>query len=134
MAQMKYYFSRLGEIFAAIISYMFFHEVGHFLFATALGLDPSFVVTEQSGIAGFTMAAIGVSAGSTTLIAHVFSLLGATILPLMVAISMFAYGLKTENNTFVNIAEVYLILIMINLIPFRGLEGSDGNMLWKVFS
>ena len=129
----KEYVSRLFEIILASGSYIFFHEFGHFLFATLMGLGPSFVTTSQPGITGMSLLSVGVSYVGTSVANSVFAILGATIVPLVVAVGIFSWGLKKGDETLMTIAEIYLILIVLNLIPFGGLELSDGYRLWEVF-
>jgi len=133
MVRISGYFSRVAEVFLAGGSYIFFHEVGHFLFALFFGLGPSFVVTEQTaGISGLSLLSVGVSHATVSGFTSLFALVGGTLVPLVVAIGLFTYGLNRRNETLMTVAEIYLILIVLNLIPF-GNGASDGFKLWQVF-
>ena len=135
MVLSKEYFSRVAEIFLAGGSYIFFHEFGHFLFAVFMGLGPSFVTTSQTaGMTGMSLMSVGVSYAATSVSTSLFAIMGGTIVPLLVAAGLFTYGLKRGNETLMTVSEIYLILIILNLIPFGGMEISDGYRLWEVFN
>ena len=64
MVLMKEYLLRFLEIGGAIASYILFHELGHFMFASVLGMEPAFVVTQQVGITGMSLLSVGVEAAA----------------------------------------------------------------------
>lgn len=130
---MRDIFIRILEIIFVGGSYILLHELGHFLFATMLGLNPSFVIGQRgSDITGFALLSIGVTYSHTSLLNNILVILGSTALPLVAAIIFFFIGLKKKSESLMTIAEIYLIFVIFNLLPIGGIN-SDGYKLWKVF-
>jgi hypothetical protein len=130
---MKNYFSKTLEVLFAGVSYILLHEIGHYLFAMMFSLSPEFVFTQQEGVAGLFLLSVGVSYTQTSVVANTLVLLGATILPLLVAGLFYFIGERKNNNFLINIAEIYMIFIVLNLIPFN-VESSDGFRVWELFN
>ncbi len=112
---------------------MFFHEMGHFIFAQSMGLNPSFQygTVDKSSISGLFGLSVGVAYEPTVLVNNFFVVLGATILPLLIAIFALTAYAKTNRPEFGLIVEIYMILIMINLIPLPGSDNLDANKIWN---
>ncbi len=121
-------FFRVIIIMLAGASFILLHEAGHFLYATSFGLEPSFVLGRipDSGIMGLS---IGVSHLPVAGLKDGMVILGATILPLIVMLSLSAVGISFKSEEALLIAEVFLILIVLNLIPLP-VNGLDANKLW----
>lgn len=124
--------ARILHIFLIGLSFVFFHEMGHFLFASAFDLSPSlqYGTTDKSSISGLFGLSVGVGYEPTLPTNNFFVLLGATVLPLLIAIGALAAFAKTNRPEFGLVVEIYMILIFINLIPLPGSENLDANKLW----
>lgn len=124
--------ARMLHIFLIGLSFVFFHEMGHFLFASAFDLGPSFQygTSDKSSISGLFGLSVGVAYEPTILANNFFVVLGATVLPLLIAIGALLAYAKTNRPEFGLVVEIYMILIMINLIPLPVSENLDANKLW----
>jgi len=119
---------RIALIFLAGISYIFAHEFGHYIVAAEYGLKPAFVYgSHNTGFLGF---AIGVSHLATTPAQNFFIIFGATMLPLVLVVLLTGASVLKESEDLALIAEIYILLILINLIPIPGMDYMDANKLW----
>ena len=108
--------------------------MGHFLFAQSMNLDPIFQLknSDNSPISGLFGLSMGVAYKPTALLTEsFFVVLGATIVPLIIAIMALAAYAKTNRPEFGLIVEIYMILIMINMVPLPGSENLDANKIWN---
>ncbi|MFH0829901.1 MAG: hypothetical protein V1887_01945 [Candidatus Aenigmatarchaeota archaeon] len=118
---------RIALILLTGFSFILMHELGHWTVAEAFSLDPQFVLGgANSGILGL---AVGVmhnpaSAGEQTMI-----ILGATLLPMLVVVAAAGAAHFTGSETAVMVAEIYLLLIVVNLVPIPGVGQLDSNRL-----
>ncbi len=128
---------RIALILLIGLSFVAVHELGHFIFADFSGLNPSFEykIAEKSSLSGLFGLSIGVGYNPAAAADSFFVVLGATVLPLLVALVALAGYAATNRQEFALLFEVYIILILINLIPLPGTENLDANKLWgAVFS
>lgn len=114
-------------IIAIGLSYIIMHEIGHFIFASYFGLSPSFIHDTN----GF-FSAVGVSHGPGTAVQEFYVIFGATLLPLLVAIISLVMGYKNKNENLVLVTEIYLVLVLINLLPIPGFDFLDANKMWEL--
>ena len=120
---------RLLLIFLTGACYVFLHEFGHYAVAAEYGLNPSFVYGGQ-GDTGLLGMALGVSHLATTPMQTFFIVLGATILPLLAVVLLTGASLLTRNEEIAIITELFILLIIINLVPIPGAEHMDANRIW----
>lgn len=120
---------RILLILLAGISYVFVHEFGHYMVAAEYGLEPSFVYGSQS--TGFLGMAIGVSHLATTASQTFFIIFGATMLPLVLVVLLAGASVLKRSEDLALMAEVYILLIAINLIPMPGTGNLDANRIWS---
>lgn len=116
-------------IFLTGACYVFLHEFGHYAVAAEYGLNPSFVYGGQ-GDTGLLGMALGVSHLATTPMQTFFIVLGATILPLLAVVLLTGASLLTRNEEIAIITELFILLIIINLVPIPGAEHMDANRIW----
>ena len=126
--------ARIVQIFLIGLSFVFFHEFGHFIFAQAMDLNPSFQykTSDHSSVSGLFGLSMGVAYKPTAVLTeNFFVVLGATAVPLVIAIlALFAYA-KTSRPEFGLIVEIYMILIIVNMIPIPGSGNLDANKIWN---
>lgn len=120
---------RLLLIFLTGACYVFLHEFGHYAVAAGYGLNPSFVYGGQ-GDTGLLGMALGVSHLATTPMQTFFIVMGATVLPLIAVMLLTGASLLTRNEDVALLAEVFMILIVVNLIPIPGAGHMDANRIW----
>ena len=119
---------RIAVIIIAGISFIMVHETGHFILAESYGLNPSFVYGgADSGLMGM---ALGVAHAPATAEQQATILLGATVLPLLLVVMLAGAFHFTGNETAALAAEVYLLLIVVNLLPIPGIGQLDANRIW----
>ncbi len=122
----------LGRVLVLIlvsgISFIFFHELGHYVAAEALGLKPSFVLgyIPDATFMGFSA---GVSHLPSNNMIEGFVILGATILPLILLLIFAAASKVFEMEDLMFVAKIYFILIVVNLVPIPGIDALDANKL-----
>lgn len=110
------------------ISYVLVHEIGHFLIADSYGLNPSFVYGgADSGLLGM---ALGVAHQPATAVQQMAIVMGASILPMLLVVMLAGTAHFTGSEAAALAAEVYLLLIVVNLIPIPGVEQLDANRVW----
>ncbi|HLE07869.1 MAG TPA: hypothetical protein VI933_04615 [archaeon] len=110
------------------ISFIFFHELGHYVAAEALGLKPNFVFAHvpDNMFMGFS---VGVSHLQSSSAMEGFVILGATILPLILLFIFIAASKVFEIEDLMFVAKIYFILIAVNLVPIPGIDALDANKL-----
>ena len=125
-------FRQLLLIIAIGISYVIIHEMGHYVFAQYYGLHPYFVAQN-----GEFFLALGVEHNAGTAVQEFYVIFGATLLPMVFAIASLGLAYLRSNEMFLMAAEIYLILILINLIPIPGMNPIDANrietLIWPLF-
>ena len=111
------------------ILYVVAHEFGHYAVAAEYGLQPAFVYGSH-GNTGLLGMALGVSHLATTDAQSFFIVLGATLLPLaLVVVLAGAHALKGHEDILL-VAETFILLIIINLVPIPGAGEMDANRIW----
>lgn len=120
---------RVLLIFLTGALYICAHEFGHYAVAADYNLNPSFVYGGQ-GSAGLLGMALGVSHQATTPVQSFFVVFGATLLPLAAVLLLTGASVLKGNEDIALIAEVFILLIFINLIPIPGVAQMDANRLW----
>ncbi len=119
---------RIALILLAGASFIFAHEGGHWLAAQFYGLNPGFVWSgASSGLLGL---AIGVVHEAANPIQQLVIILGATLLPLSIAIIFAGLSHFSRNREIAIVAELYILLIVVNLIPIPGVGQLDANRVW----
>ena len=109
--------------------YICAHEFGHYLVAADYNLDPMLVYNGQ-GASNIMGMAIGVSHKATTAEQSFFIVFGATLIPLALVVLFTGGSLLKRNEDLALMAEVFIMLIVINLVPMPGMEQMDANRLW----
>jgi hypothetical protein len=119
---------RIALIILVGASYVLIHETGHYLIAESYGLHPSFVYSgANSGLLGL---ALGVSHLPATAEQQMAIIFGATILPMLLVVMLIGSAHFTGSEAAALAAEVYLLLIVVNLIPIPGIGQLDANKVW----
>lgn len=121
---------RVALIFLTGAIYIFAHEFGHYAVAAEYGLNPTFVYGGQ-GNTGLLGMALGVSHTATTPVQTFFVVFGATLLPLAAVIVLTGASVLKDNEDLALMAEVFILLIVINLIPIPGMGHMDANRVWN---
>ncbi len=119
--------------FAAIVliglEYVLLHEIGHYLFAAALGLDPQIVFSFENAASGFL---IGVSHAQASFVESGLIILGASFVPLVFIVLTLLYAHSSKRYEFFLIAEIFLIMVIVNMLPIPGLADADANKLFSI--
>ena len=110
--------------------YVFIHEFGHYAMAAEYQLSPNFVYGSY-GSSNILGMALGVSHRATTPVQSFFVVFGATIVPLALAVFLTGAAVLKGNEDMALMAEVMILLIMINLIPIPGVGNMDANRIWN---
>jgi hypothetical protein len=121
---------RVLLIFLTGALYICAHEFGHYAVATEYNLSPTFVYGEQ-GSTGLLGMAMGVSYKATTPVQTFFIIFGATMLPLAIAVVMTGTSILKGHEDMALMAEMFILLILINLVPIPGAENMDANRIWN---
>jgi len=127
----KVYFFRIVLIIVAGLSFVLAHEFGHFFAAQTFGLQPSFVAGNMDSGAGFLGLSLGVSHMATTTSQDFIVIIGATLLPILIIILLLGATAITGMEEFRILAEIYFILVVINLVPIPGAGQLDANKVWS---
>lgn len=109
--------------------YIFAHEFGHFVVAQEYGLNPGFVYGGQ-GDNSILGTALGVSHQATTPVQSFFIIFGATMIPMAIAVFFTGAAVFKGNEEFALMAEIFILLIVINLVPIPGAGNMDANRMW----
>lgn len=111
------------------IEFILLHELGHFAAAAYLGLKPHVAMQAGNFAAGFFLGVSHAPAGpaETGIV-----ILGASMLPLLLSIATAIYVFKSGRVELLLIAEIFLILVLVNLVPLPGIEISDANKLFSI--
>ena len=115
-------------IFTGLL-YIGVHEFGHFIVASGYNLDHSFVYGSHGGNS-LLGTALGVSHLATTPTNTFFIVFGATLLPLALMLLLTGGAIFKKNEDLALMAEVLILLIVINLIPIPGMNHIDANRTW----
>jgi len=107
--------TKVAVIVLTGLSFICMHELGHWLAAESFSLQPGFVLGgANNGLLGM---AVGVMHNPATPVQQTVVLFGATLLPVLIAVIAAGAAHFTGNETAALVAETYLLLIVINLIP-----------------
>lgn len=118
---------RIAAIIVAGMSFIGMHELGHWMAAESFSLNPTFVLGgASSGLMGL---AVGVMHDPATPVQQTIIILGATLLPMLAVVVSAGAAHFTGNETAALVAEVYLLLIIVNLIPLPGVSQLDADRL-----
>lgn len=118
---------KIALIILAGFSYVLMHEMGHWIAAESFSLAPTFVWGgANSGLLGL---AVGVMHNPATPLQQTVIILGATLLPMAVVVMAAGATHFTGSETAALLAEIYLLLIIVNLVPIPGVGQLDANRL-----
>ncbi|MEM5814487.1 MAG: hypothetical protein QXD77_01605 [Candidatus Aenigmatarchaeota archaeon] len=120
---------RVLLIFFTGALYIFAHEFGHYAVAAEYGLNPTFVYGGYSDT-GLLGMALGVSHRATTPVQSFFIVFGATMFPLAFAVFLTGASILKGHEDLALMAETFILLIAINLIPIPGMGNMDANRVW----
>lgn len=121
---------RLAVIVLAGLSFILAHEFGHWIAAESYSLNPTFVWGgASSGLLGLS---IGVMHMPATPVQQTVIILGATMLPLILMVMMAGIAHLNRSETAALFAEVWMLLIFVNLVPIPGNGQLDANKIWAV--
>jgi len=121
---------RVLLIFFTGALYIMAHEFGHYAVAAEYGLSPNFVYGGQ-GSTGLLGMALGVSHRATTPVQSFFIVFGATMLPLAIAVLLTGTSIFKGHEDLALMAETFILLIAINLVPIPGMGNMDANRIWQ---
>jgi len=128
----KLYFFRIVLIIVAGLSFVIAHEFGHYIAAASFDLDPVFIVGNIDSGANLLSTSVGVShTAAATASQDFIIILSATLLPIAIIIGLLGAAAVTGMEEFTIIAEIYFILIIMNLVPVPGIEHLDSNKMWS---
>lgn len=119
-------------VILAGLGFVLAHEFGHFAAADMLGLEPKFVLGTKPDFAlmGFF---VGISHLHGSAAAEAFVILGASVIPLIISLSLLFASKAFNFKELDLIAKIFFILIVVNLIPIPGVEMADASKLLKIF-
>ena len=109
--------------------YILLHELGHFAVAAYFGLNPQIVMQAGNFATGFFL---GVSHAPAGPVETGIIIRGASMLPLLLSIAAASYVFKSGRVELLFIAEIFLLLVLVNLVPLPGLEQADANKLFSI--
>ena len=119
---------RIALIILVGVSYVLVHETGHYFIAESYGLHPSFVYSgANSGLLGM---ALGVAHQPATSEQQMSIIFGASILPMLLVVLLIGAAHFTGSEIAALTAEVYMLLIVVNLVPIPGAGQLDANRVW----
>lgn len=121
---------RVLLIFLTGALYIFAHEFGHYAVAAEYNLSPAFVYGGH-GDTGLLGMALGVSHHATTPMQSFFIVFGATLLPLAAVVLLTGASILKGHEDLALMAEMFILLILINLVPVPGMENMDANRIWN---
>ena len=104
------------------------HELGHFLTALILGLNPKLVYGASTD--SLFNLAFGVQYVDATLLQSFLVLMGATVLPLIALGIIFLFYKQKKSENLVIAAEVFLVLMIFAFLPMPNVPSADGSRIW----
>ncbi len=111
------------------LEYVLLHEIGHYLFAAALGLDPQIIFSFENAASGFL---VGVSHAQAGFVESGLIILGASFVPLIFILITLLYVYSSKRYEFFLIAEIFLLMVIVNMLPIPGLADADANKLLSI--